>query len=228
MIVINCEFNLIKIISELLEDRPFGHVVAFEIIIVAQILQQILLVTTQSLWYENADVDNQVTFSAAVTLNGRQSFASQAQCLSGLCTSINLDSNARSLQCGYLYLTAKGGSWEVKQQVINDVLTITNKGVVFLFFDVHLDIPADTVSLACVTLAWYVHDHAFCHACRYFNLNDFLAFYYSGTMTLMAFVLDNGAFTMTGWTFCLCLHHAQHGPYRLDHNATSVAGRTGF
>lgn len=228
MLAINCEFNLIKIISELLEDRPFGHVVAFEIIIVAQILQQILLVTTQSLWYENADVHHQVTFSAAVTLNGGQSFASKAQCFSWLCTSIYLDSNPRSLQCWYLYLTAKGRSWEVKQQVINDVLTITNEGVVFFFFDVHLDIPADTVSLASVTLAWYVHDHAFSHACRYFNLNDFLAFNHSGAMTLMAFVLDDGAFTMTGWTFCLCLHHAQHGSYRLDNNTAPVTGRTGF
>ena len=35
MLAINCEFNLIKIISELLEDGPFGHVVAFEIVFVA-------------------------------------------------------------------------------------------------------------------------------------------------------------------------------------------------
>ena len=186
IIAINCEFNLIKIISELLEDRPLGHVVAFEIIIIAQILQHVLLLTTQSLWYEDADVDNQVTFSAAVTLNGRQSFASQAQCLPGLCTSINLDSNARSFQCGYLYVSSEGRSWEVEQQVVNDILTVTNEGVVFFFFDVHLDIPADTVSLASITLARNVYDHAFCHACRYFNLNDFLAFYHSGAMTLMA------------------------------------------
>ena len=77
MLAINCEFNLIKIISELLEDRPFGHVVAFEIIIIAQILQHVLLLTTQSLWYEHADVDHQVTFSTAISLHGGQSFASQ-------------------------------------------------------------------------------------------------------------------------------------------------------
>lgn len=228
MLAINCEFNLIKIISELLEDRPFGHVVAFEIIIIAQTLQHVLFLTTQSLWYEDADVHHQVTFPAAVTLYSGQSLASQAQCLPGLCASINLDSNPRSFQCGYLHLTTKGRCWEVEQQIINDVLTITNESIVFLFFDVHLDIPADTVSLASVTLARSVHDHAFCHASWYFNLNDFLAFNHSGTMTLMAFVLDDGAFTMTGWAFRLCLHHAQHGSYSLDHNATSVAGWAGL
>lgn len=228
MLAINCEFNLIKIISELLEDRPLGHVVAFEIIIIAQTLQHVLFLTTQSLWYEDADVHHQVTFSAAISLHGGQSFASQAQCLPRLCTGINLDSNARSFQCGYLHLTTKGRSWEVEQQVVNNILTVTNEGVVFFFFNVYLYIPADTVSLASVTLARNVHDHAFCHACRYFNLNDFLAFYHSGTMTLMAFVFDDGAFTMTGWAFCLCLHHAQHGSYRLDHNTTSVTGWAGL
>lgn len=228
MLAINCEFNLIKIISELLEDRPFGHVVAFEIIIIAQTLQYVLFLTTQSLWYENADVHHQVTFSAAISLHGGQSFASQTQCLPGLCAGINLDSNPRSFQCRYLYVSSEGRSWEVEQQIVNDVLTITNESIVFLFFDVHLDIPADTVSLACVTLARNVHNHTFCHACRYFNLNDFLAFNHSGTMTLMAFVFDDGAFSVTGWAFCLCLHHAQHGSYRLDYNATSVTGRAGL
>ena len=226
MLAINCEFNLFKKNSELLEDRPLGHVVAFEIIIIAQTLQHVLFLTIQSLWYENADVHHQVTFPAAISLHSGQSFASKSQCLPRLCTGINLDSNARSFQCGYLHLTTKGRSWEVEQQVVNDVLTITNESIVFLFFDVHLNIPADTVSLASVTLARNVYDHAFSHSCRYFYLNDFLAFYHSGTMTLMAFVFDDGAFTMTGWTFCLCLHHAQHGSYRLDHNATSVTGRT--
>ena len=45
MLAINCEFNLIKIISELLEDRPLGHVVAFEIIIIAQTLQHVLFLS---------------------------------------------------------------------------------------------------------------------------------------------------------------------------------------
>lgn len=228
MLAINCEFNLIKIISELLEDRPFGRVVAFEIIIIAQILQHIILLTTQSLWYEDADVHHQVTFSAAISLHGGQSFASQAQCLPRLCAGINLDSNARSFQCGYLYVSSEGRSWEVEQQVVNNILTVTNEGVVFFFFNVHLDIPVDTVSLPSITLARNVHDHAFCHSSWYLNLNDFLAFNRSGTMTLMAFVFDDGAFSVTGWTFRLCLHHAQHGSYRLDHNTTSVTGRAGL
>lgn len=226
--VINCGFDSIKIISELLEYGALRRIVAFEIVFAAQVLQQVLFLKGQSLWHEDADMNHQVAPSAAVSLYGGQPLSSEPQCFSGLRAGVNLDSDARSLQCGYLHLAAKGGGRKVEQQVVDDILTVAYEGVVFFFLDVYLDISAYAVSLPRVTLARYVHHHAFRHSCRYFNLNDFLAFHHSGTVTQAAFVFDDGAFAVAGWTFCLRLHHAQHGSYRLHDDATSVTGRTGF
>ena len=78
-----------------------------------------------------------------------------------------------------------------------------------LLFDENLYVTIDTVTTTGVTLAWYVDYHTFGHASGYFDLNDFLALDHTFAAALMAFVLDDCAFTATGGTYALSLHHAE-------------------
>ena len=83
-----------------------------------------------------------------------------------------------------------------------------------------------TVMRSCVTLAWYVYNHAFCDTCGNLNFHNIFAFYDSGTAAVVALVLDDLALTVTFRTLGLGLHDAKHGAYGLHDNPRTTALRT--
>ena len=200
---------LTEVVLELLEDAALGSGIALEIIALAEFLDGFFLFVRQRLRYVHADVYHQVSIAASVTLYGGQTLSTQSQCLAGLSTWLHLHLQACALNGRYFYLTAKSSCWEVKQQIVYQVVVVADVGIVLLFLNEHLDIAIDALALTGITLARHVDHHTFGYTSRDLDFYDLLAFLDTCTATVLTLVLDNCTLATAGRTNALCLHHAK-------------------
>ena len=73
-------FGLSEEFLEMLEDRPFGMVVAREVFALAEALHGLALPLVEGLGDEDAHLDDEVSRAVAIALDGRQTLAG-ASCL---------------------------------------------------------------------------------------------------------------------------------------------------
>ena len=96
----------------------------------------------------------------------------------------------------------------------------------FFLLDKHLDVAADTIVFAGITLAWHIDNHTFGYTSGDTDLNHFLALFHTRTATLMTFVLDHLTFTAADRTDALLLHHAENALGGVGDDTRSVTGLT--
>ena len=126
----------VEVASELLEDGLLRIGVSLEVVALLHLLECLLLVLREGLRHVDADVDHQVAVAVAVTLNGRQSLASQTESLAWLCARFYLDLPLAAADGRNLHLTAECSCGAVEEKVVDKVLSVANECVARLLRDV--------------------------------------------------------------------------------------------
>ena len=184
-----------------MEDALFRLVVAFEVVTANKALDGFLLFARECLWYVHTDIDHQVAASASVSLNSRQSLASQAHGLTRLCAVLNFNLQIIALDGGDIYLTSKCCCWEVEQEIVYQIVTVSDKKLVVFLFNIYLDVTGNASAMAGITLSWYVDYHAFGYTSGDIDFYYFLTLGHTSATTMRTLVLDNLTLTLTGRTY---------------------------
>ena len=219
-------YDLRKVILELLEDGVSGLLVALEVVTVTERLDGLLLFAGECPWHVDADVHHEVTLATAIALYGRQAFATQTEGLAWLGAILQFHPQLGAFDGGYLYLSAKGCCGEVEQQVVDQVVAVTDEGVVVFLLDEHLYIAVDTIMLAGVSLARHVDNHSFSHSGGDVDLNDLFTFFYTGAATVLTLVFDHLSLTITCRTDALLLHHTEDALGGMRDDTLTMTRRT--
>lgn len=203
-------------------------VVAREVFALTETLHRLALPLVEGLGDEDAHLDDEVARAVAIALDGRQTFAAEAERLARLRARFDLDLHARSVDGRYVHLASERGRGDVEQEIIDHVLAVAHEGVVGLLLDIDLDVARDAVVLAHVALARDVDDHALGHTREDVDLDDLLALDDTRSVTLLALVLDDLALAATDVASGLGLHHAEDALLGADLHAAAVAVGTGL
>ena len=131
-------YDLREVILKLLEDGVSGLLVALEVVTVTESLDGLLLLSRECPWHVDADIHHEVTLAAAIALYGRQTFATETEGLAGLGTVLQFHPQFGAFDGGNLNLTAQSCCGEVEQQVVYQIVAITNEDVVVFLLDKHL------------------------------------------------------------------------------------------
>ena len=145
-----------------------------------------------------------------------------------MCTCLHLHLQLVALDGWYLYLATQCCRWEVKQQVVYQVVLVTNKGIVLFFLDKHLYVTVDALVTSCVTFAGNVDNHPLSYTGRNLDFHDFLAFDNTRPATFVTFVLDDGTLTATGGANALGLHHSEDALGGMGDDTRTMTRRTLF
>ena len=173
-------------------------------------------------------MDNQIARADSIALDGRQSLAAQTERLARLRARFDFDFHAAPVNGRDVSLSAQCSCREVEQEIVDDILSVSDEGVVGLFLYVHLDISRHTVVSSGVTLARDIDDHTLGYACRNVDFDDLFAFDDAFPMAVAALVLDNGPLAAADMADSLGLHHAEDALLSADFHARPMTVRAGL
>ena len=177
----------------------------------------------------DADIYQQVTGAIAVTVavHARKTLATQTEYLTRLSTRFDL----------YLHLAVDGRNFYratersrryAQQEVVNQVVFITDQVWVTFFLNDNQQVAGDAVVLACITLAVDGQLHAFSYTCRNFHFYHFFTIGDTFARAMLTFFLDDLSLAVTVRTDSLSLHHAENALLCAGYTTGTVAIRTGF
>ncbi len=153
-------------------------------------LQQFLFFLVEFLRHPHVDIDEHV--ARAIAVEDGQAFPSQPEHLATLCARGNLHPHL-AIDGGHFGLGSHDGFGDGDEQVVNQVVFVALKVGMGFFFDEDEQVAADAVAWAGVTFAAHGELHAFAHACRDVDFDDFVAFHHAFAAAMGAFLLAGGA-----------------------------------
>ena len=209
-------------------EPPHKGLCSGSLSVLVHLFQSLLFFLAKCLRYVNTDVYNHVAIASAISLNCRQTFVSESQSLSGLSSRLDLYSYAASVNCRNFNTSTKSCGREVKKKVIYNVVVVTDKRVVRLFFYIYLYVSWCSVVSSCIAFSWYIYYHTFRDTGRNVDFNNFFTLYNTSSAASVALVLYNCTFTATCRTYALSLHHAEQALSGACHHAAAMTCRTGF
>ena len=84
----------------------------------------------------------------------------------------------------HFHLVAERGLRNGEEEIVDEVVLVADEVGVFRFLNEHLNISGDALEFGSMALAGSIDHHAFGHASRYVDFNDFLALHDSIAVTL--------------------------------------------
>ncbi len=213
---------------EVLKNGTLGGGVAAEVLAFAKLFYCFPLCAIEFFRHVNADLHYQVAHTVTVALYGRKSFSAEAEGFARLRARLNLYLHVVAVKSRNVYLPTKDSCREIEQEIVNDVLAVSDKGFVLFLFYIYLYVSRYSIMLTGISLARNVYDHSFCDACRDVYFYDFLALDNTVAVAVGAFVLDDCSLSPADVAGCLCLHHAEDTLLGANLHTAAMTIRTGL
>ena len=177
----------------------------------------------------DADIYQQVTGTIAVTIavHARKTLATQTEYLTWLSARLNLHLHL-AVNGRNFYRTTECSRRHAQQEVVNQVVFVTNQIWVAFFLDDNQQVAGDAVVLAGITLAVDGQLHAFSYTCRNLHFYHFFAVGDTFARAMLTLFLDDLTFTITVRADSLSLHHAENALLCAGYTTGTVAIRTSF
>ena len=177
----------------------------------------------------DADIYQQVTGTVAISIavHAWETLATQTEYLTRLGTRLNLHLHL-AVNGRNFYRTTECSRRYAQQEVVNQVVFITNQIWMAFFLNDNQQVAGDAVVLACITLAVDGQLHAFSYTCRNFHFYHFFTIGDTFARTMLTFFLDDLSLAVTVRTDSLSLHHAENALLCTSYTAGTVAIRTGL
>ena len=115
-----------------------------------------------------------------------------------------------------------------EEEIVDEVVLVADEVGAFRFLNEHLNISGDALEFGSVALAGSIDHHAFGHASRDVDFNDFLALNDTFAVALRALVLNHLARSVTVGAGGLALHHAEDAALRTHHATCAVTVGAGL
>lgn len=202
----------------MIEEGFLIHIRRLEVVTVLENFHSLFFFFAQCLGDVDTDIDNDIAYASAITLDSRKAFASESDLFARLSSRVYFQSYFSAADGRDFYISPQDSRRQIQKQVVIEVLAVTYECVVLFFLDDDLDAPAHAIVAACISLAWYIEDHTVSNTCRDMDIYNFLAVDNPFAVTFLAFVFDDDTVTMTSRAGSLCLHHAENrtdGFYRI-------------
>lgn len=212
----------VEIVSERFEDFGFDSFVRFDFRGLFECFDVPFLLRRKFFRDIDADVHDDVPFSVAIALHAGQSFASESECGSRLCSRLDFDS-CLSVNGWHFHGVAEDGLRQGEEEIVNQVVFVADEFRVRFFLDDDLNVSRDSCVRCGVSFSLDVQHHSFLDAGGDVDFHDVFALHDSFTVTFGTLVFDDDAFTVAVRTGCLSLHHSEDASLRLHHVACAVA-----
>ena len=214
-------------VLELMEEGVLGCLRGFETIALLHLLEGGVLLLGQCLGDVDGDVHYQVAITIAVSLQCRQTLATQAYGLAGLCAGLYLYLHT-AVYGRYLHGSAQYCRGQVKEQVVDKVVVAAAQFGMGLNLHIHLYVAGIAIVAASIALALDGQYHAVLNTGGYLYLNDLFAACYASARAVRTLVLDYRALATAGRAHALLLHATEHGVHLTCNVAGAVACAAGL